>query len=96
MNFRYKKAYLKRFDHFSPSEKDLIIYADTQIRNYYSAQTAPCGLRIKKLYSKGKDKIFEARATDKIRILWVESEDLVSFVILGNHDEVRKYIKSLR
>lgn len=95
MNFRYKNAYLKRFDRLSSQDKELIISVDKQVQNYYSIQAAPYGLRIKKLYSRGRDKIFEARVTDKIRILWVESGDLVSFVILGNHDEVRNYIKSL-
>ena len=96
MNFRYKKAFLKRFDHFSPAEKELIIAADKEVRNYYTTHIATYGLRIKKLYDDGEDKIFEARVSDKIRIIWVKSEDLVTFAVLGNHDEVRKYLKSFR
>lgn len=96
MNFRYKKDYLKRFARYPAQEKELIISADKQIRDYYTTPSAPYGLRIKKLYQGGKDKIFEARVSDKIRILWVESEDLVVFTILGSHDEIRNYIKHLR
>lgn len=95
MNFRYKKDYLKRFDHYLQTEKELVVSADKQIRDYYAARFAPYGLRIKKLYQEGKEKIFEARVSDKIRILWVESGDLAVFTILGNHDEIRKYIKRL-
>lgn len=96
MDFRYKEAYLKRFDRFSWTEKELIISADKQIRDYYAAQTAPYGLRIKKLYASGRDKVLEARVSDKIRIVWIESEKLVSFALVGNHDEVRNYIKGFR
>ena len=96
MIFRYKKAYLNRFKHSSAQEKQLIIDADKQIRHYYTTQIASCGLRVKKLYDNGKDKVFEARVSDKIRIVWVESKELISFAIIGSHNEVRRYIKTSR
>ncbi len=93
MEFIYKKAYLKQFDRFSSQEKELVIAADKEIRAYYANRTAAYGLRIKKLYDDGGDKIFEARVSDKIRIIWVESQNLISFAISGSHDEIRKFIK---
>ncbi len=96
MTFRYKKAYLKRFDRFPDHEQALIIEADRQIRHYYTTQTALYGLRIKKLYDNGQDKIFEARVSDKIRILWIESGQVVSFPILGAHNELKNFIKGLK
>ena len=95
MLFRYKKAYLKIFDDFSQSEKELVMSADRQIRHYYTSHTAPYGLRIKKLYSDSSVNIFEARVSDKIRIIWVHSKDLVSFVFLGSHEEVKRFIKNI-
>ena len=96
MIFRYKKAYLNRFKHSSAQEKQLIIDADKQIRHYYTTQIASYGLRVKKLYDNGKDKVFEARISDKIRIVWVESKELIAFAIIGSHNEVRRYIKTSR
>lgn len=96
MRFRYKRAFLKRFDRFPTHEKELIIVADKEVRNYYLTHNASFGLKIKKLYDYGLDKVFEARVTDSIRILWVVSEDLVTFVVLGNHDEIRNYIEDSR
>ncbi len=96
MNFWYKKDYLKRFDRYPQAEKESVIFADEQIRNSYTTHSAPYGLRIKKLYQDGKDKIFEARVSDKIRLIWVESGSLVIFTILGSHDEIRNYIKHLK
>lgn len=70
--------------------------AEKQIRHYYLRQTAPYGLRIKKLFENKDRKTFEARVSDKIRLLYVESGEVVAFAFLGNHDEVRRYIKSFR
>lgn len=97
MKFLYKKAFLKKFNRYNSGEQTLIISADREIRQYcLTLDPAPYGLRIKKLYDNGQEKTFEARVSDKIRILWVESKNLVSFVFLGSHDEVRRYIKSFR
>ncbi len=94
--FLYKKEFLKVFDAYNKSEKDLVISADEQIRLFYLNQTAPYGLRIKKLFEKGGEKTFEARVSDKIRLLYVESGELVAFAFLGNHEQVKRHIKSFR
>ncbi len=96
MKFLYKKAFLRAFDRYKESEKELIISADKQIRHFYLKQTAPYGLRIKKLFEKRGEKTFEARVSDKIRLLFVESKGLVAFAFLGNHEQVRRYIKSFK
>lgn len=94
--FLYKRAFLKAFDSYKESERELVISADKQIRNFYLKQSAPYGLRIKKLFEKGEEKTFEARVSDKVRLLYVESNELVVFAFLGNHEQIRRYIKSFR
>jgi hypothetical protein len=94
--FLYKKAFLKAFDSYKGSEKELVISADKQIRHFYDVRKAPYGLRVKKLFEKEGEKTFEARVTDKIRLLYVESGEVVAFAFLGSHDEVRRYIKSFK
>lgn len=94
--FIYKKEFLRAFDSYKEAEKELIIMAEKQIRHYYLKQAASYGLRIKKLFENNEGKTFEARVSDKIRLLYVESKELVVFAFLGNHDEVRRYIKSFR
>lgn len=90
--FLYKKDFLKAFDCYRNLEKELIIMAEKQIRHYYLKQAAPYGLRIKKLFENNEGKTFEA----KIRLLYVESKEIVVFAFLGNHDEVRRYITGFR
>jgi len=94
--FLYKKAFLRAFDRCKESEEKLIITADKEIRHYYLEQNAPFGLRIKKLFENKEGKTFEARVSDKIRLLYAESEEVIAFAFLGNHDEVKRFIKKFR
>ncbi len=94
--FIYKKEFLRDFDRYKESEKELIVLAEKQIRLYCLNQTASYGLRIKKLFENNEGKTFEARVSDKIRLLYVEAKELAAFAFLGSHDEVRRYIRSFR
>ena len=96
MRFVYKARYLKQFHRFSRQEQLLIHDSDRQIRAYYATRQAPFGLRVKHLYGKGSLKIFEARVTQATRIVWVEQNDTVYFGLVGSHNEVKQYLRSLR
>ena len=96
MQFIYKERYLKRFDHFSADAQALILEADRQIRIFYATRQAPHGLGITLLYTKGAERIFEARASRGIRIVWAKRGDAVSFLLVGLHDDVRNYLRTLR
>lgn len=95
MQFIHKERYLKRFDRFTRHEQVLVLEADRQIRAYYATRQAPQGLRIKLLYTSGQEKIFEARANRSIRIAWAERGEEVSFLLVGNHDEIKRYLRAL-
>ena len=95
MRFFYKARYLKRFDRFTAEEQARILEADQQLRAFYAIHQAPHGLGLKLLYTKGAEQIFEARASRGIRILWAKRGDLVSFVLVGLHDEVKQSLRSL-
>jgi len=91
MKFVYKKEFLKRLSSYPAPLKELILEADQQIKSYLETQNAPYGLRVKKI----GPKTFEARVTDKMRIVWVREEENVYFCLLGTHDEIRRFIKNL-
>ena len=90
MKFLYKKGYLKTLDKADPILKRLILKTDKEIKDYLETGKAPYGLRIKKI---GK-RSFEGRVSDKVRIIWAANEDLISFVMVGNHEEVQRYLRS--
>lgn len=89
MRFLYKKSYLKAFDKANPVLKKLILQTDREIKDYLETGRAAYGLRIKKIGTKS----FEGRVSDKIRIVWVKEDDLVSFTMVGNHEEVQRYLR---
>ena len=89
MKVLYKSAYLKAFDRLDRSDQALVAKADELLREYLATSKAPFGLRIKQLRSG----LFEARVSDRLRIVWVKGADDVSFALLGNHEEVRRFIK---
>lgn len=91
MRFHYKKEFIKQFDAYSRQAQELILESDRQIKGYIRGQNAPYGLRIKNI---GKN-VFEARVNKQIRIVWVKQEDMITFAIIGSHDEVRRFIKRL-
>lgn len=96
MQFIYKERYLKRFDRCSRQEQALIVAADRQIRSYYTTRQAPHGLGLKRLYANPQAKLFEARVSRATRIIWAESAGVVSFVLVGSHNEVQQHLRSLR
>ncbi len=91
MRFHYKKEFIKQFDAYSRQAQELILESDRQIKGYIRGQNAPYGLRIKNI---GKN-VFEARVNKQIRIVWVKQEDMITFAIIGSHDEARHFIKRL-
>ena len=91
MKFIYKKDFLKAFDSYPLFLQEAILKNIEEIKEYSLQQTASYGLRVKKIGSH----TFEARVTDKIRIIWIESKDLVTFALLGNHDEIKRYLKNI-
>ena len=96
MQFIYKARYLKQFSRFSQQDQVLIHEADRQVRASYATQQAPIGLRLTRLHVQGSLKVFEARVTQAIRMVWVEEHRAVYFGLVGSHDDVQRYLRSLR
>ncbi|MBI5873307.1 MAG: hypothetical protein HZB36_04100 [Candidatus Omnitrophica bacterium] len=91
MKIVYKKDFLKSFSSYTRQEQELILEADKQIKLFLEAkfEDVPYGVRIKKI----GPNTFEARVNDKIRIIWVKTDKVAYFVLIGNHEDVRRYIK---
>ena len=96
MQFIYKARYLKQFHRFSRQDQVLIHETDRHIRAYYATRQAAFGLGVKRLYANASLKIFEARVTRATRIVWVEQDDAVYFGLVGSHNDVQQYLRSLR
>lgn len=93
MEFLYKRRFLEAFDRLPRTDQSRVMEAERRIRAFYETRMSPHGLGVKKLFS-GHARVFEARAGLRLRLLWVQSPGIVSFVFLGTHDEVRRYLRS--
>lgn len=91
MKFYYKPVFLKALDKLIPSEQELALKTDVAIKHYLETGKASFGLRMKQL----RQKAFEARLNDRLRIVWVKESEEITFALLGNHEEVRRFIKNL-
>lgn len=95
LRYTFKSAFRKAFGQLPVQKQTLALKALEAIRQYLETGTSAHGLGIKKLYDHGHAKTFEARVTIDLRILWVQTEEEAVFALLGNHDDVRRFIKNL-
>lgn len=92
MNYFYKRAYLKSFEEASPSLQKFVVRTDQEIKRYLETGQAAFGLRVKRI----GPRTFEARVSDKVRIVWVSEKERIVFVMFGNHTQVQNCLKSYR
>jgi len=97
MTYQYKARFEKAFRRHGPQERERIAEAVEQIQAFFETRHAPEGLGLKKLFSReGLGAVFEARATLALRILLAVQQDTVRFLMVGDHDEVRRFIKTFQ
>jgi hypothetical protein len=96
VTFWYKRDFEKNCRRYPSETQRLVAQAVIEIKIWYQTRQAPVGLRIKKLYEGPGGKVFEARVSSDLRLLWVEKEDVVWFSLVGFHDAIRRYIRTFR
>ncbi len=94
-HFSRKKAFDKAFETLNADDQQLVLETLNEIEKYYQIRQASHGLRVKKLHESIHGLVYEARASIHLRILWVEQPEQVTFVLIGSHDTVSKYLKNL-
>ena len=76
------------------ADQQRVTVAVQEIQRYHRSGVAPYGLRIKHLHASSQGRIFEARASMALRIVWAHAGDDVIFLLVGTHDEVRRFLRS--
>ena len=93
--FSYKSAFLKKFQSLSSKDQALVTGTLESVKRYFKINEATFGLRIKKLYERDYRQVFEARVSSNIRVVWILKKEDVVFTLIGNHEDVRRFIKNL-
>ena len=94
MEYLYKQRYLKAFDALPRADQQRVVDSLQEITQYLRTGHAPYGLRIKPLYGSAKTRVFEARVSLALRIVWTRQGERVTFVLLGTHDDVQRFLRS--
>ena len=95
LRYLFKQTFQKTFDKLDHKDQRLIIKALEALDEYFETNKAPYGLRVTKLYGNSSAKTFEARVTINLRIVWVQTKEEVIFSLIGNHDDIRRFLKNL-
>jgi hypothetical protein len=97
MTYRTKARFEKTFQQRPFQERAQIVETVDRIRRFLETRQLPTGLGLKKLFSRGGlGAVFEARVTLALRILFAVQKDTVTFMLVGDHDEVRRFIRTFQ
>jgi len=92
MKYIVLRSFIKKFDSYRKPDQELIASTIEEIKEYLETNQAPYGLRIKKLSLR----IYEARINIHLRIAYFREKDVVKFFCLGNHEDIKRCLKTLR
>ena len=90
MRYKFLNSFERSLQNLSLEEKKQIKKSLYQLIDAFQSQTITPGLGLKKVSSA----IWELRVGLRLRVVFVLEEDLVKWSFVGNHDEVRRFIKS--
>ncbi|MFH1562958.1 MAG: hypothetical protein ABIF11_06030 [Nitrospirota bacterium] len=93
MKVEFKASFYRTFDKYSLDEQGKIHSTIEHLIQSMGRSEIPKGLGMKLLRSKSR--IWEARVSDDIRIIFRYKADVLEFGIAGSHDEIKRYLKNL-
>ncbi len=90
MRIQYLHSFDKDFSVLRPLDRTRVRHAIEAALDYLSASHAPPkGLGLKKLRSH----FWEIRVGLKLRILFALEADCLTFILVGNHDDIRRALR---
>jgi hypothetical protein len=97
MIVRSKARFEKAFRRLAADDQQRVIETVAQIDRFFSTRKAPEGLGLKKLFSQESlGAVCEARVTLALRVVFAVQPDAITLLMVGDHDEVRQFIRSFR
>jgi len=89
MRFQYLSSYDKSFKKLTKHKQKRVSSAVINLLNFFATGQKPKGLGLKKL----KKYYWEIRVGRNIRILFEFKEDLITFIFVGTHDDIKRWLK---
>lgn len=91
MEYEYKSSFDRSVKRIPPDRKEQIKKAVEHLIDYFDTGVRPFGLGLKHLGGS----YWEIRVTLRERILLSRIKDRISFLLAGNHDEIKRYLRTL-
>ena len=91
MNYYFKPSFARSFKKMDPLKQRQVFEAIEALKTILEEKQRLEGLGLKQL----SKKIWEIRSTLKDRILFTFKKDTITFILVGNHDDVVKFLKSI-
>ena len=90
MHVEYLGSYDRSFRKLPAPLQERAIHAVDALLDYFQTGQRPHGLGLKRL----QRSFWEIRVGLSARILFELGQDCVNFVIVGNHDDIRRWIRT--
>jgi len=92
MKVRYLNSFIRTFDSLAAQDRAKTTRIISDLLNFLEKKIRPSGgTGLKKL----RGNLWEVRIDIRKRVIFTLSPGLISFVLIGSHDEIRKYLKEL-
>lgn len=91
MRYQYKPSFVKTIKKLTPQRKSKIKEVIQNLVIFFETGQKTSDLGLKKL----KRNFWELRIDLKERVIFKFKDDLAEFVIVGSHDEIKRYLKNL-
>ena len=91
MNYFFKPSFLRSFKKLKSFKQQQAIEAMDALKTVLEAAQPLKGLGLRRL----SKNLWEVRSSLKDRILFVFEKDVVTFVLVGSHDDIAKYLKNI-
>ena len=90
MKVYFSPTFLKIVKKLDPSVKRNVKSTISKVIDLYESDRKTPGLGIKQL----RGIVWEARSGIRIRVVFTLSRGTLTFVLAGNHDDVKRYLKN--
>ena len=89
MKFDFLSSYVKTYKRLPGNKQLKAVQTICVLIDFFKTGQKPKGLGLKKL----KNNYWEIRIDSYYRIIFELEKDLISFVLVGSHDSVKKFLK---
>ena len=91
MRYEYKSSFDEVFKKLGLSRQEKVIDAISILIDFFENRKKAKGLGLKNL----RENYWEIRVNVKDRIIFTLEKDKVAFIIVGNHDEIKKFLRNI-